>query len=171
MIGPPAPAAAPPAVHLSYFLWSGTSAGAGFTRMLTTSIEVDLSSGRRRRLHQSTSTMMVWNRSPRRPPRGWPELLEDRTPLSIEQVKELADLVEAWLATDPPHVYNRIGGLGREDARVEWLVVQSGDRTHITSINPRREALPGDPHRAPPEWYSLIAAIRTDPSDATPVAE
>ena len=89
--------------------------------------------------------------------------LEDSAPLSSAKVKELADLVEAWLATEPPPVYNRIGGLGREDGYVERLAVRKGNRTYATSLNPRREALPGDPLRPPPEWYLLITAIRTVP--------
>jgi hypothetical protein len=84
----------------------------------------------------------------------------DWTPLSAGRVKEITDRLEAWLATEPPSVYYRIGGLGREDGYVERLVVRRGERTHTTSINPRREALPGDPRRAPPEWYALIAVLQ-----------
>ena len=49
--------------------------------------------------------------------------------------------------------------------------MQRGDCTYTTSVNPRREALPGDPLRPPPEWYLLIAAIRTIPSDSARAVE
>ena len=170
MTGPPAPETASPELHLSYFTWRGTSAGAGFIRTATTSIEVDLSLGRMQRVERSTKATQGMH-----PPRGGAAsggvTLKDSAPLSSAKVKELTDLVEAWLATDPPCVYNRIGGLGREDGFVERLAVRRGDCTYTTSVNPRREALPGDPLRPPPEWYLLITAIRTIPSDSARAVE
>ncbi len=96
-----------------------------------------------------------------------PRTFVQTKPLSSPQVEELLELVEAWLATEPPSVYYRVGGHGREDGHAEKLTVRMGGRTYSTGISSDREALSGDPHRAPPEWYALITALIQGPPDAS----
>jgi len=158
MSTPPAGVSHQPVEHVFFYCWSGTSPGAGFTRTSLTAIEVDLVGKRMRALassarapsamlpHQQEEIEALLARSP------W-------QPLAPERAQGLADMARLWLRTDPPPVYNRPMGLGREDGFAEGLVVRSGSQEREVKVNPHGAARPGDRAFPPPEWYALQAYL------------
>lgn len=143
---------------LLYYRWSGTSPGAGFTHTSLAAIEVDLRSGRFRRITRTANApqpMLPWERA------AIGEFLhrEEWQQLAPLRSKHLAALVATWLETAPPEKYVQPRGLGIEDGYVEQMAVEAGGRRAVVTVDPRGGYRPDDPLLPPPQWRALVAFL------------
>ena len=144
--------------HLEHRQWSGTSPGAGFTHTSLSVVQLDLVRGKKRRIVKSA----------RRPDPMLPHdddgiarILEDVPwrELSDTEIQKYDQLIQAWIATNPPATYNEPMTLGREDGYLSQLVVSWGTKSVTTRLNVRGGFSSDDPLRPPQEWRALLDAL------------
>ncbi len=149
---------AAPQYVLRYKQWSGVSPGNGFSRTSLIVVELDLSKGEMRKLWKSANhpaPMLPLDEA------GIAKLIANVpwTDLSMENTAKFNSLIQAWLATKPPAVYNSPMALGREDGFLTELSVSLDTNIVTTTLNPRGGYSPQDPMRPTKEWQELIDSL------------
>lgn len=148
--------------HLLYYEWLGTSPGAGFTRTDLVAVEIDLTNGRRRRVHLTANhpEPMIEMPGEERPA----VLARARwEALSAEEDEAIRSALRSWLEARPHETSDHARSVGRESGYILRFTLRTAERVYRVRVNPPPDdAVPMTEDRAYPAFLKVKSALTGD---------